>query len=151
MFFSFDKQEKREEYCQKYGKYFDNVDFENSALRDNAPIWIGNDVWIGANVIILPGVTIGDGAILAAGAVVTKNVEPYAVVGGVPARIIKKRFDAETIECFLRIKWWEWPVDKIEENIELFYQPDVFCEKFGKELQDEGETINDRNTNQGSS
>ena len=134
MFYSFDKQEKREEYCQKYGKYFNNVNFENSALRKNTPIRIGNDVWIGANVMILPGVAIGDGAILAAGAVVTKDVKPYTVVGGVPAKTIKKRFDDEMIETFLKIKWWEWTVDKIEENIELFYQPEVFCEKFGKEL-----------------
>ena len=84
--------------------------------------------------MILPGVAIGDGAILAAGAVVTKDVKPYTVVGGVPAKTIKKRFDDEMIETFLKIKWWEWTVDKIEENIELFYQPEVFCEKFGKEL-----------------
>lgn len=135
MFFSFDKQEKREEYCQKYGKYFNNADFENSTLRDNRPVFIGNDVWIGANVVILPGVTVGDGAILAAGAVITKDVEPYAIVGGVPAKLIRKRFDDKTIEIFLKIKWWDWPVEKIEENIELFYQPVVFCKKFGKELQ----------------
>lgn len=135
MFFSFDKQEKREEYCRKYGKHFSNADYENSVLRDNRPVFIGNDVWIGANVVILPGVTVGDGAILAAGAVVTKNVEPYAIVGGVPAKLIRKRFDDEMIKMFTKIKWWDWTVEKIEENIELFYQPEVFCEKFGKELQ----------------
>lgn len=133
MFFSADKQEKREEYCQKYGKHFDNADFENSPLRDNRPVFIGNDVWIGANVVILPGVTVGDGAVLAAGAVVTKDVGPYEIVGGVPAKLIRKRFDDRTIEIFLQIKWWDWPVEKIEENIELFYQPVAFCERFGKE------------------
>lgn len=126
MFFSWDKQEKREEYCKRYGRFFNNVDYENSFIRNNEPVIIGNDVWIGANVIILPGVTIGDGAILAAGAVITKNVEPYAVVGGVPAKIIRFRFDEEVIQKFLKIKWWDWPIEKIEENIELFYQPEKF-------------------------
>lgn len=130
MFYSYDKQEKREYYCNKYGKYFNNVKYENSPIRNNKPVIIGNDVWIGAGVIILPGVNISDGAILAAGAVITKNVEPYAVVGGVPARIIKKRFDDETIKRFLKIKWWEWDIEKIEKNIELFYQPEKFIKAF---------------------
>lgn len=133
-FFSYDKQEKRREYCQKYGKFFDNADFENSPLRQNRPVVIGSDVWIGANVVILPGVTVGDGAILAAGAVITKDVEPYTIVGGVPAKTIRKRFSDEIIEMFLKIRWWDWPVEKIEDNIELFYQPVAFCEKFGKDM-----------------
>lgn len=91
---------------------------------------IGNDVWIGANVILLPGVNIGDGAILGAGAVVTRDVAPYAVVGGVPAKVIKFRYSSEMIESFLRIKWWDWPIPRIEENIELFYQPELFCKTF---------------------
>ena len=78
---------------------------------------IGNDVWIGSNVIILPGVKVGDGAILSAGAVVSKNVEPYSIVGGVPAKHIKYRFPKAMREAFLRIKWWDWPVEKIKENI----------------------------------
>lgn len=135
MFFSFDKQKKRQEYCMKYGKFFDNAEYEDSPLRNNSPVLIGNDVWIGANVVILPGVKVGDGAILAAGAVITKDVEPYAVVGGVPAKTIQKRFDDEMIEMFLDIKWWDWSIEKIEGNIELFYQPNAFCKKFGKGLQ----------------
>lgn len=130
MFYSYDKQEKREDYCQKYGRYFNNSEFENSPLRDNRPVVIGNDVWIGAGVIILPGVHIGDGAVLAAGAVVTKDVEPYAVVGGVPAKPIRKRFDEETVKRFLEIKWWNWEVEEIEKNIELFYQPEKFIGTF---------------------
>lgn len=94
---------------------------------------IGNDVWIGANVVLMPGVKIGDGAILGAGAVVTKNVEPYAIVGGVPARLIRYRYPQEMREAFLRIKWWDWPLEKIEENLELFYQPELFCKRFDKE------------------
>ena len=79
---------------------------------------------IGGNVSILPGVTIGDGAIIAAGAVVTKDVEPYAIVGGVPARRIRYRFSREVIDRLLRIKWWEWEHEKIEDNLELFFCPD---------------------------
>lgn len=77
---------------------------------------IGNDVWIGEDVKILNGVTIGDGSIIAMGAVVTKNVPPYAVVGGVPAKVIKYRFDSETIERLLKLKWWEKGDDWIREN-----------------------------------
>ena len=130
LFFSKKEKEKRKFFIKKYGKHHENADFENSEIRDNRPVEIGNDVWIGANVVILPGVKVGDGAVLAAGAVVTKNVEPYAIVGGVPAKVIKYRFDKDMIDVFLQIKWWEWEVDKIEENIELFYQPEEFCKIF---------------------
>lgn len=81
-------------------------------------IYIGNDVWIGAGVSILrkKGLVIGDGAVIGAGAVVTKSVPPYAVAGGVPARIIKYRFDEETINELLAIKWWNWSIEKIKNN-----------------------------------
>lgn len=130
LFYSRKEKDDRVKYMMKYGKHHENAEFENSTLRDNRPVEIGNDVWIGANVIILPGVKIGDGAVLAAGAVVTKDVEPYAIVGGVPAKVIKYRFDQEMIDVFLKIKWWEWSVEKIEKNIELFYQPEMFCNVF---------------------
>ncbi len=80
---------------------------------------IGNDVWIGQNVTILPGVKIGDGAIIAANATITKNVEPYAIVGGNPARLIKKRFSAEMIELLLKLQWWNWDEQKIFDQLEL--------------------------------
>ena len=83
-------------------------------------------------MVILPGVTIGDGAVLAAGAIVNKNVEPYEIVGGVPAKPIKKRFTDDVIEKLLEIKWWDWSIDEIEENIELFYQPEKMVSFFGK-------------------
>lgn len=75
---------------------------------------IGNDVWIGANVQLKSGLTIGDGAIIGAGAVVTHDIPPYAVVGGVPARVIRYRFDQESVRKLLEIKWWNWSEDKIE-------------------------------------
>ena len=126
MFCSLKQYEKRKELLQKYGKHDDNAPYENSPIRDNKPVVIGNDVWIGANVVILPGVAIGDGAVLAAGAVVTKDVAPYAIVGGVPAKLIRYRFGEEEIKKFLEIQWWNWDIEKIEENIELFYQPERF-------------------------
>ena len=131
MFCATDEEYKqRKSFCEKYGQNKENADFENSPIRNNKPVIIGNDVWIGANVIILPGTWIGDGAILAAGAVITKNVEPYAIVGGVPAKIIKKRFSDKIIEKMLLIKWWDWEDSEIKKNLELFYQPEKFVEKF---------------------
>ena len=78
---------------------------------------ISNDVWIGANAIILRGVKIGDGAVIRAGAIVTKDVRPYSIVGGVPAQLIKWRFPREIREKLLKIKWWDWFGEKIKENI----------------------------------
>jgi virginiamycin A acetyltransferase len=80
---------------------------------------IGNDVWIGLNSTILSGVIIGDGAIIAANSVVTKNVEPYGIVGGNPAKILKKRFSDEAISKLLVIKWWEWEIDRIQTSLDL--------------------------------
>lgn len=79
---------------------------------------IGNDVWIGHDATIMPGVHIGDGAIIATKAVVTKDVEPYTIVGGNPAKPIKKRFSEATISKLLQLKWWEWDIEKITKNVE---------------------------------
>jgi virginiamycin A acetyltransferase len=79
---------------------------------------IGNDVWIGHDATIMPGVYIGDGAIIASKAVVTKNVEPYTIVGGNPAKLIKKRFSDATISKLLQLKWWDWDIEKITKNVE---------------------------------
>lgn len=78
-----------------------------------APITIGNDVWIGTRAMVKDGVNIGDGAIIAAGAIVTKDVPPYAIVGGVPAKIIKYRFDEQTIKDLLELQWWNLPHEEL--------------------------------------
>ncbi|MDE5987638.1 MAG: CatB-related O-acetyltransferase, partial [Prevotella sp.] len=75
----------------------------------------GNDVWIGYEAVIMAGVHIGDGAIVGARTVVTKDVPPYTIVGGVPAKEIRKRFSTDIIEQLQALKWWDWPVDKIRE------------------------------------
>lgn len=78
---------------------------------------IGNDVWIGADVAIMPGIKIGDGSIIATKSVVTKDIEPYSIVGGNPAKLIRKRFSEEKIREFLEMKWWNWEIEKITENL----------------------------------
>lgn len=97
--------------------------FEDAQNRGDTVV--GNDVWIGMNAVIMPGVKIGDGAIIGANSVVTKNVEPYTVVGGNPATIIKKRFDEQTIDTLLNIKWWDWSIEKIEKNIDVITGNDL--------------------------
>lgn len=129
-FYSYSIHEKRKLLIEKYGTYHDNANFENSPLRKNPPVTIGNDVWIGAQVCIMPGVKIGDGAVLAAGAVITKDVRPYEVVGGVPARTIKFRYEPKEIEILLKVQWWNWSEEEIEENIEVLYSPEKFFQKY---------------------
>lgn len=84
--------------------------------RYKSSVQIGNDVWIAAGAVVTRGVKVGDGAVIGANAVVTKNVPPYAIVAGSPAKIIKYRFSKEVIEILLKLKWWDWSVDKIQEN-----------------------------------
>lgn len=89
---------------------------------DENPIsHIGNDVWIGTRAIIMDGVTIGDGAIVAAGAVVTKDIPPYAIVGGVPAKIIRYRFSDDIIDKLLTLKWWEMTDEEITQRVKIFH------------------------------
>ena len=89
-----------------------------AASWDNkGDIVLGNDVWIGYEAVIMAGVTIGDGAIIGARAVVTKDVPPYMVAGGIPAKPIKKRYPEETIAALSELKWWDWPENRIAQNL----------------------------------
>lgn len=92
---------------------FADVDFGERKWPDYVPAVIGNDVWIGANAVVLEGVRVGDGAVIAAGAVVTRDVRPYEVVGGVPARYMRRRFRASIIERLERLRWWDLPVEDL--------------------------------------
>jgi len=86
---------------------------------------VGNDVWIGNSATFLPGVCVGDGAIIGANSVVTKNVVPYSIVAGSPAREIRKRFDVETIHFLLELKWWDWEVEKIVQYLDDIVQANL--------------------------
>ncbi len=94
------------------------VDKEFREKRQNARVNIGHDVWIGHGAIVLPGISIGHGAVVAAGAVVTKNVEPYAVVAGVPAKRIKWRFEKTIRERIIALAWWDWEQTKLADAIQ---------------------------------
>ncbi|RKP47232.1 hypothetical protein D7Z26_23270 [Cohnella endophytica] len=117
-----------------YGTMYGFVDQENlidfERASKNKKIRIGHDVWIGTNAVILPGVAIGNGAIIGAGAVVTKNVPHYAIVVGVPARVIRYRFAPEQIEELNRIEWWKWTEEQINERAQLFMNNDRFIYEF---------------------
>lgn len=101
--------------------FFEEWDLEKEnvaqAWDQKGDIIIGNDVWIGYEAVVLSGVTIGDGAVIGCRAVVTKDIPPYTIVGGVPAKPIRKRFDEETIKELQKIKWWDWPEEKIAGKI----------------------------------
>lgn len=105
-----------------------NVGIDHGISRGD--ITIGNDVWIGANVIVLSNVHIGDGAIVGAGAVVTKDVPPYAVVAGVPAKVKKMRFEDADIQILRSLKWWDWEKEKILESAPLFYDKNLTISEF---------------------
>lgn len=92
-------------------------------------VTIGNDVWVGNNVLIMDGVSIGDGAIIAAGAIVTRDVPPYAIHGGIPAKLIRYRFDDQHISQLLKLKWWDWSVEKIKRYSHLFDNVEAFIKE----------------------
>lgn len=95
------------------------------AWDNKGDLVIGNDVWIGYEAVILAGVTVGDGAIIGARAVVTKDVPPYTVVGGVPAKPIRKRFSGDTINALLSMRWWDLPPEKILPKIQYIQSGDL--------------------------
>ena len=106
----------------------DDADF--FAWRERDKVLIGNDVWIGHNAIVMPGVSVGNGAVIGAGAVVTKDVEPYSIVAGVPAKMIKMRFAAELIEGIEKCRWWDWDYDTIRVRLADFRSMDDFIRKY---------------------
>ncbi|HWS43927.1 MAG TPA: DapH/DapD/GlmU-related protein [Pseudoflavonifractor sp.] len=112
----------------QFGFGEDDADF--FAWRRAGTVSIGNDVWIGHGAIILPGVSIGNGAVVGAGTVVTKDVEPYAVVAGAPARKMKMRFSDALIEKIEQSKWWDWHYDVIKERLADFRDLDAFVQKY---------------------
>jgi len=102
------------------------ITFATEELFDGSPTtFIGHDVWVGANVFIKSGVTVGNGAILAAGAVVMKDVAPYAIVGGVPAREIRKRYSEADIATLQQLQWWDWPEADLQAATSLMQQGNV--------------------------
>lgn len=106
-------------------------------IEERKQITIGNDVFIGANVTILDGVTIENGAVIGAGSLVNKNVPAYAVMGGVPARLIRYRFTKEQIDSFLRIQWWSWPADKLKIVETNIFQVEEFLKEFDQSISAE--------------
>jgi len=120
-------------YCPEY--YSAEAVRDAGFFRDRRAdrVRIGHDVWIGHGVIVLPGVTVGDGAILAAGAVVSRDVAPYSIVGGVPAKLIRMRCAPEIGERLRRIAWWDWPFETIMARLADFQSADLeaFCAKWG--------------------
>jgi virginiamycin A acetyltransferase len=110
-------------YLDKWGIV---TETRNDVLPPDGPIHIGHDVWIGIDATLLSGINIGNGAVIAAGAVVTRDVPPYAIMGGVPAKLIRYRFDEPTISRLLASKWWTWPDEKLRAEAASFLNPASF-------------------------
>lgn len=102
-----------------FGYFKDFKTKKRYITKSKGKVTIGNDVWVGYGVTILSGVNVGDGAVLGACSLITKDIPPYTIVGGVPAKIIKKRFDDKTIKNLLKTKWWNWSNEKIQKNTEI--------------------------------
>ncbi len=117
------------------GAWEENTPDHLSQLPFKGDIVIGNDVWIGRESVIMPGVKIGDGAIIGAYSVVAKDIPPYTVAGGNPAKVIKKRFDDELTDVLLKLKWWDFEAEKLVDFLPLLCDPDL--EKVKEILKEE--------------
>lgn len=122
-------QGHRNEWISTFPFFFmpEVPEFENAAngYLPAGDTVIGNDVWIGSEAIIMPGITVGDGAVIGTRALVTKDVEPYAIVGGNPAKTIRKRFDDDSIALLLEMKWWDWPAERLKAAMPLMTSGNV--------------------------
>jgi virginiamycin A acetyltransferase len=110
---------------QIFGNGWEKVMPQMRELPYKGDTVIGNDVWIGYEAVMMPGVQVGDGAIVAAKSVVVKDVLPYTIVGGNPAKSIRQRFDDETIQALLKVAWWNWDIEKITRNLEQIVAADI--------------------------
>ena len=108
-----------------YEEWGQDIEEVASAWDNKGDIVIGNDVWIGYGAVILSGVTIGDGAIIGTNALVTKDIPPYTIAGGIPAKTIRKRFSEEKISALMKIKWWDWSEEKILKNLKFIKSGDT--------------------------
>lgn len=102
----------------------------SNSFEEYEQVNIGNDVWIGTNVVIMGGINIGDGSIIGAGSIVTKDVAPYSVVVGAPAKVIKKRFKEDEIEILLKMRWWEWDDELLKNKIQCFADIESFIDDY---------------------
>lgn len=119
-------------YALNRGFISQKVALPADCIKKNKPVEIGHDVWIGEGVRIQRSVKLGHGCVIATGSVVTKNVPPYAIVGGIPAKIIRYRVPPELIPKLLEIAWWNWPLEKIQAELNDFYDFDKFIKKHFK-------------------
>jgi acetyltransferase-like isoleucine patch superfamily enzyme len=106
--------------------FVNNQLYNEFKLVDNFYVVIGNDVWIGSDVILIGGIRIGDGAIILAGSVVAKDVDPYSIVGGISAKHIRYRFNANIVDRLMNIKWWNWDLEKIKKRKETLTDINIF-------------------------
>lgn len=125
--------EHRSDWVSQYSFNLFPIASEKALVRSKGNVVIGNDVWIADGALILSGVTVGDGAVIGARAVVTKDVKPYEIVAGNPARHVRYRFSEEQIAKLLEIKWWDWEIDKIEQSFPLLLNNDIdlFIKTYG--------------------